>query len=406
MKKENNKFPLSLIIYVITLTAVNAVLYTPALPELTKQMGITQGEAQYTIAFFLIGYALAQIVFGITANFFGRKKSLLIGLNLGVAASLLCVISILLKNYQMLLFGRFLVGLGTASGLIISYAVVNDTYTGVKARKVTSYLVMAFAIAPGIANLIGGFLTALNPIFCFIFLFLYNMTALILVFKESNIKEENNHLDLKKYFIDYWRTAKNFNVISPAFIYGCFAAILYAIVAIAPFIAIQNMKLSATSFGILFCITYSGYLLGSCTNTALAHRITPHKAIIFGIFTAFTGEAMMLILNFTDKLNPATFFSCIFIMMFSMPFVFVNASVISISGHHHKSNASSVLNTINITTACLVIFICGHIRNHYYVSLIEILIALTLTAFAVFIITAPSRATANKGIKDCYSCKN
>ena len=70
MKKENNKFPLSLIIYVITLTAVNAVLYTPALPELTKQMGITQGEAQYTIAFFLIGYALAQIVFGITANFF------------------------------------------------------------------------------------------------------------------------------------------------------------------------------------------------------------------------------------------------------------------------------------------------------------------------------------------------
>ncbi|HRE31797.1 MAG TPA: MFS transporter, partial [Candidatus Berkiella sp.] len=70
--------------------SVNAVLYTPALPDITAFLKIEEATAQGTITWFLIGYALGQLLYGPIAARFGGKKALLIGIALQIMASIGC----------------------------------------------------------------------------------------------------------------------------------------------------------------------------------------------------------------------------------------------------------------------------------------------------------------------------
>jgi MFS family permease len=385
--KKDNKLPISILVFIISLTPVNAVLYTPALPKLTTYLNISKSQAQYTIAYFLIGYALSQIVFGVLANYLGRRRALLIGLNLGLAASFLSIVACIIKNYDLLLYSRFLVGFGTAAGLIITYAMVNDAYSGAKARKVMSYIVMSFAVAPGVANLAGGFLTESNPIYCFYFLFLYNMIALVLVAKLIKKEISNKqHFKFINFFKEYCFAFVDRKIVIPALIYGLFAALLYSIVSILPFIAIQSFHFTSQTFGILFFLTYFGYLLGSMTASSVSHKLNHHQGMFVGIIIAVIAETTLISLTIYNMANAWILFTCIFFILFSLPFIFVNASVLGVSHHKNKSTASSALNFINIGTACVTVFICGMIKNNYLENLGYILIALTLIAMFLLII--------------------
>lgn len=61
----------------ISFGSVNAVLFTPALPEISQYFDIKQSVASFTITIFLIGYSFGQLIYGPLANGYGRKSLLL-----------------------------------------------------------------------------------------------------------------------------------------------------------------------------------------------------------------------------------------------------------------------------------------------------------------------------------------
>jgi MFS family permease len=386
-EEKNSKRFIMTLIFVTSMSSVNAVLFTPALPRLTTYINITKAQSQYTISVFLVGYALSQIFFGFLANYLGKRKALLLGLNLGVAASILCIISLLIKNYHLLLLSRFLVGFGTAAGLIIAYATVNEIYSGRKAKKVMSYMIMAFAITPGIANLIGGYLTKLNPLYCFAFLLLCNLIILILAMKYFIIKN-NTVFNIGHFSKEYLNAFIDRRIILPGIVYGSFTGILYTIVAMLPFIVIEKMNFTPQAFGTLFCITYLGYLLGSITVPSLSQKLSSYQSILLGITLSIASETILIIFYNTNLICPFVLFFCIFLILFSLPFVFINASVLGLSNHPNKSTASSIFNFINVGIAFLTVFCCGMIRENLLKNMDYFLITLTLMALCTCIISA------------------
>lgn len=70
------KLPLITLILLISFASVNAVLFTPALPDIARYFMIDDTIVQSTITWFLVGYALGQLVYGPIANRFGRKPAL------------------------------------------------------------------------------------------------------------------------------------------------------------------------------------------------------------------------------------------------------------------------------------------------------------------------------------------
>src|SRR5690606_28583096 len=105
------------------------------------------------------GYALPQLIIGSLADRFGRRSVLLGGLFVYFLGSVLCLVA---PSLGWLLFGRFVQGLGAASGPILSRAVLRDLYRGAELGRMLSYAMIIFAAAPLLAPSIGALMLRLG----------------------------------------------------------------------------------------------------------------------------------------------------------------------------------------------------------------------------------------------------
>ena len=114
-------------------------MYLPALPALTADLATTSSTAQLTLTGTLVGLALGQLVIGPLSDTFGRRRPLLAGAALHVAASLAITVA---PNVAVLGALRVLQGVGAAAGAVISLAIIRDLYTGRPAATMFSRLML------------------------------------------------------------------------------------------------------------------------------------------------------------------------------------------------------------------------------------------------------------------------
>ena len=129
MLKSYHLFILRLL---ISFAAVSGLLFTPALPSLAKDLSISEAQAQWIIAIFLVGYCLGILPYGSLSNRFGRKKANYIGVCLAIVGSLPAYAS---TSFWMLCAARFLQAFGSSAGLKISFTMIADVHQGMKAAK-------------------------------------------------------------------------------------------------------------------------------------------------------------------------------------------------------------------------------------------------------------------------------
>lgn len=148
------------LLLLISFASVNAVLFTPALPNIAQFFKISDESAQQTITWFLVAYALGQLIYGPIANRFGRKPALYVGISVQIVSSFMCVFAGTLQRYWLLVLGRFLLALGSGVGLKMTFTLVNEYYEPKLASQKIAYLMLAFAITPGLGVALGGILNA------------------------------------------------------------------------------------------------------------------------------------------------------------------------------------------------------------------------------------------------------
>ena len=123
-------------------------MYLPALPALTADLATTSSTAQLTLTGTLVGLALGQLVIGPLSDSLGRRRPLLAGTALHVAASLAIVVA---PNVAVLGALRVLQGVGAAAGMVIALAIIRDLYSGRAAATVFSRLMLVMGVAPVLA---------------------------------------------------------------------------------------------------------------------------------------------------------------------------------------------------------------------------------------------------------------
>ena len=160
---------------------------------------------------------------------------------------------------------RFLVAIGSGVGLKITFTLVNEYYTPQIASQKITYLSIAFAIAPGLAVAIGGFLTQyLGWISCLYFLALYGCLMLWLSTRLPEIKIvlDQNAFKLPNFIGGYIKQLKNPCLLSAGLLMGTFTAIVYLYATLAPFIAITPSGMSSSEYGFYNLLPSLGMLTG------------------------------------------------------------------------------------------------------------------------------------------------
>jgi MFS transporter, DHA1 family, multidrug resistance protein len=149
---------------IAAIMAVNALAIDtmlPALPQIGDSIGIPSENArQWVVTIYLLGFGVAQIIYGPLSDHFGRKPVLLIGLGAYAVFSLAAALA---TSFEMMLIARALQGIAAASSRVLVVSIVRDCYSGRKMARVMSLAFIVFLAVPILAPSIGQFIMLFAP---------------------------------------------------------------------------------------------------------------------------------------------------------------------------------------------------------------------------------------------------
>ncbi len=367
MQSQPKTPQLFILLLLASFASVSAVLFTPSLPLLAKDLNISNAQAQLSMTAFLIGYAFGNLPYGPISNRLGRKKTIYMGIFFAIFGSILILVAGGFEIFWLLIVGRFLQALGSSVGLKITFTMIGDVYSQTEATKKISSIMLAFAIAPGLAIALGGLLTKYYGWeSCFYFLAIYSVFLMLLsiVLPETCKEKDPDALNLVKVKDGFLEQLKHKKLITCAIIMGCATSFVYLFASEAPFIGIDYLGLAADEYGVLNFIPPIGMIIGSL----LAHQLAGRREIIsimtLGITISLIGAIVMLTLFLAGIVTIWSLFMPMPFIYIGLSLIFSNASGLAMSYARNKSNASAVMNFINMGMSVIALLIIESLSNN------------------------------------------
>ncbi len=386
MQKAQKEPSLFILLLLVSFASISAVLFTPGLPQIAMQLGVSDATAQLTITVFLIGYALGLLPYGPLSNRYGRKPTVYLGISIAILGCLLVLLVEKFHSFPLLILGRLMMALGSSVGLKIAFTMIGDVYQHERATKKITYLMLSFAIAPALAIGVGGFLTdRFGWASCFYFQTGYSIFLLIMAFfLPETCREIDPHaLKVKTIAEGYLQKIKNKKLVICAMLMGCGTSIIYLFAAEAPFIAINQIGLSAERYGLLNFIPPVGLIAGSLLANALAGKKPQLSVMMLGIAIACTFTAVMFILFLLNIVNPWTLFIPMPLIYLGESLVFANATSLVLSHAKNKSYASAAMSFLNMGMSVVTLLVFESLPSH---SVIVMPLVFTFLAAAMILL--------------------
>lgn len=336
------------------LPALSIDISAPTLVLLQTALGTSGVVASLTLSFFMIGFALGQLVGGRSSDRWGRRPVLQVGLVCYSMASVACALS---PSGPVLVISRFVQGLGAGACSVLSFAVVQDLFEGDAARTKRSYVTVIFGVVPILAPALGSVLSdlagwrAIHGV-----LALLGGSLLVVTWygvPESrrtkpaiSSKADNTHTDTtgvsNAKSTGVVRLRDDFRFVglalANALSYGC----IFAYIAGSPIIIIGQMKHSSTAFAGVFACTAAALTLGAWTSGRLSRRglgaaalLGPSLAIAA---VATLASAMACLAGFTSG---AVLLPLLLVTLFTRGVIAPNLQHLAIERQRDQAGAAS-----------------------------------------------------------------
>ena len=281
--KNRTKPSLLILVFMVAVGPFGDTEYIPSLPHIVSYYHIDYALGQHTMTAYLLGYALFQLFYGCMSDRYGRRPLILLGASTFVLGSLICCFA---PNIQMLLMGRFVQGLGSCAGTIISMASVRDSFPLEEQGKTYAKINAAFAIAPGLGPVVGHYID-LHFIWQVNFLVLFLLSLLMLIsvyffFPETNLRLNFTATKFSSLMKNYGRLFRDPYYYAYLSLLGLCIGIVYACLTEAPALVVYILKIQ--SHGII--IIAMGVMLGFITGSIICGYLTKHMKFNNIIFMA------------------------------------------------------------------------------------------------------------------------
>lgn len=254
-------------------------VFVPALPVAAKSLGAGMGAMQMTVSLYILGLAAGQLVYGPLADRFGRRPVLLAGLAIYAVSGLAAAVA---PDVHALIAARLFQAVGGCAGLVLGRSIVRDTAEPQEATRRLALMNLMVAVGPSVAPLIGGALaTALGWRSIFYALFALGVTGFLFAWR---LLPETGAPGTA---LDGAALARNYRQLvgSRAFVGfsvggGCATTSMYAFIASAPFIFVDQLHRPAHEAGIYLAILVSGVWLGSFLTSRLISRVRLDRLMV------------------------------------------------------------------------------------------------------------------------------
>lgn len=306
MQKSNRYF--LVLLFLITILAsvgqITNTIYVPAMGQMADRFTVQATHIQTVMAVYLLMYGLSQFFYGPLSDIVGRRPTILWGLIVFCVGSLVASFA---NDLTVLLIGSIIQGLGIGVGGVMARTVVRDAYSGQELHRAASYISIALIVAPLLAPLLGGFLTAsFDWRANFIFLLAFGFSVLIfqfLFFKETNIHVGKLETSFKKLLQDYKMILFNRNF------FGYMVCLLVTFAGVSVFeasagvIFSELLNLKPMEISVLFILPLPAYMLGSYLSAKMSYRFEVTNVIKLGTGILLLSSLIMFLIALTHLIS-------------------------------------------------------------------------------------------------------
>ena len=335
---------LIVIIALLTMVAPFSIdTYLPSFPDIGRELAVSGAQMQQTLSLYLVGFAVMTLVYGPLSDAFGRRRVILVAMVVYVATSVGCAMA---SDYHWLLAMRIGQGLSASGGLIVGRAVVRDAFSGSRAQRAMSNVMLVFALAPAVAPIIGGWLHSVagwRSVFWFLTglgVFLWLLVAMRL---PETLPPQSRHSPHPVQIARSYRRAlstRRFIMLIAIFALNFGGFFLY--IAGSPVLIYDFLHLGAHDFWRMFVPLVVCLMLGAFLSGRLAGRCTPAQTAAIGALLMIAGAGINLLSSSLLPPSPLTLIGPLAIyvtgMALSMPSV--TLLVLDVFPHHRGLSAA------------------------------------------------------------------
>jgi DHA1 family bicyclomycin/chloramphenicol resistance-like MFS transporter len=270
-------------------------MYLPSLPDISRQLGASTAQVQFTLSSYLIGFAIGQIFHGPVSDRHGRKPVLIGALVLYCLASLVCALS---TSVEMLILARFLQGVGGSGGIVLARAIVRDMYAGARAGRELSLIAAVTALAPVLAPIGGGVLQSAfgwRSIFVTLVVAAVIGIAVVWLILQETLRERATDS------VSPRSMARGYNVVMRHPVYLAYLGLattsyagLFAWISGASFVLQNLYGLTPFNFSVVFAVGSLGYMVGSTISARIVMRLGIDGTLGVGAATLAAGGLAMV----------------------------------------------------------------------------------------------------------------
>jgi DHA1 family bicyclomycin/chloramphenicol resistance-like MFS transporter len=326
-------------------------MYLPSFPAIAADFGVPGGDVERTLAAYLIGLALTQLLYGPLADRFGRKPPLIAGLLLYIFGSLGCSMA---SDVTALTLWRVIQALGGAAGIVVPRAVIRDHYDTHEASRALSFLLLIMGLAPILAPLAGGQLvgwTGWRGIFVLMMtLGVIVLIAVIWIMKESLAPERVVHLSWRNIGHNYLALLRHRGFLSHSLAGGFGQAGMFAYIVASPRVFIELYGVDPRYYGLLFGLNACGLIIGSQISAHLLRKTTPFALQGKALTALACASLATLAITLAGWLSLPLLMICLVSYMFSQGFVNPNSAALALSDQGKRLGAASaMMGTLQMT---------------------------------------------------------
>ena len=351
-----------LLLAFICMASVSATMITPALSEIGRHFALSSGSLEWVVSIYLAGYVLGQLVYGPVANRYGRITALRFGMWCNFFGTAICIFSGYLMSYPILLFGRFISGVGAAAGLVTAFILINELLPKDQAKRVMAFAGASFTIAVGLAVLTGGLLTEYSHwMDSFWALLVHDVILLSLTcfYPETLTKKKTvSAIDsLKKYA----KIIKDPKLIIFSLMVGMATSFAYCYSAFSPLYAESTLHLSPSQYSYWNWMTMIGMFISSFLCAYLLKKYPVRKVVILALLALIPCLISFVLLAHSSHPTSLWFFMTTMVMYLFPGMLYPTGSYLASNVIEDKASATSIMCFINMSAATLSVIILGYL---------------------------------------------
>ncbi|MBJ9831083.1 multidrug effflux MFS transporter [Citrobacter freundii] len=274
-------------------TSLSTDIYLPAMPTMAEDL---HGNVELTITGFLIGFTIAQLIWGPISDHMGRRKPLFIGMVLFIIGSAGCALS---TSITQIVFWRVFQALGACTGPMLARAMIRDLFARTRAAQMLSTLVLVMAIAPIAGPLIGGQIIRLST-WHSIFWLLVVIGALMFIslnwLPETLPEDKRVKASLAGAFRNYRSLLTNGRFMRYTLSLTFYYVGAYAFITGSPFVYISYYHVDPQHYGWLFALNIIGVMAMSVVNRRLVQRHALEQLLKYATMVAALAAVALALL--------------------------------------------------------------------------------------------------------------